>query len=324
MPRWADTLEPRVGRPIWASHWSDQVGSPEFVSERLGKLREGWRAFGVGVDGQVDPIIRRMRRMSGVLATLGLLGFLFALTPLGLTAQSSRSLGTAGSTDIAAGKRIFDAQCAWCHGTNGTGGTGPSLQRATLRHAANDSALVGIVRKGIPGTEMPNFEFSLTDRTAWQTAAYVRTLGRITAQRVPGDVKRGGALYVSAGCGTCHVIDGGGHALGPELTAIGALRGASHLRESIVNPAAAHQSGYLVVRAVTDAGREIRGIRLTEDVFWILIRDATGSAHVLQKSELSRLDRELEATLMPSYATRFSDADLDDVVAYLSNLRGPS
>ena len=120
------------------------------------------------------------------------------------------------------------------------------------------------------------------------------------------------------------MIDGRGNALGPELTAIGALRGASHLRESIVNPAATHPSGYLVVRAVTNAGREIRGIRLTEDVFWIHIRDATGAAHVLQKSELSRLDRELEATLMPSYATRFSDAELDDVVAYLSNLRGPS
>ena len=262
--------------------------------------------------------------MSGVLASLGLLCFFFALTTLGLTAQSSRSLGTAGSTDIAAGKRIFDAQCAWCHGTNGTGGTGPSLQRATLRHAADDSSLVGIVRKGIPGTEMPNFEFSLTDRTAWQTAAYVRSLGRIAAQRVPGDVTRGGALYESAGCGGCHVIDGRGNALGPELTAIGALRGTAHLRESIVNPAATHPSGYLVVRAVTQAGREIRGIRLTEDVFWILIRDATGAAHVLQKSELSRLDRELEATLMPSYATRFSDAELDDVVAYLSNLRGPS
>jgi len=115
--------------------------------------------------------------MSGVLASVGLLSFFFALTTLGLTAQSSKPLGTAGSTDIAAGKRIFDAQCAWCHGTNGTGGTGPSLQRATLRHAADDSSLVDIVRTGIPGTEMPNFAISLTDRTAWQTAAYSARAG---------------------------------------------------------------------------------------------------------------------------------------------------
>ena len=101
------------------------LGEPLERPGRLASIRERatWQAarrmarVRVGVDGQVDPIIRRMRRMSGVLATLGLLCFFFALTPPGLTAQSSRSLGTAGSTDIAAGKRIFDAQCAWCHGT---------------------------------------------------------------------------------------------------------------------------------------------------------------------------------------------------------------
>src|SRR4029077_19729191 len=125
---------------------------------------------------------------------------------------------------------------------------------------------------------------------------------------------------------------------GPELTAIGALRGAPYLRDALVKPAAAHPPGYLVVRAVarcqtpcnsdtvSDAsaasGVEIRGIRVNEDVFWIHIRDASGTMHVLQKSELARVDRELEASLMPSYASRLSDAELDDVVAYLSTLRG--
>jgi hypothetical protein len=45
---------------------------------------------------------------------------------------------------------------------------------------------------------------------------------------------------------------------------------------------------------------------------------------VWQKADLSALDRELEATLMPSYASRFSAAELDDLVAYLATLRGPS
>jgi cytochrome c len=33
----------------------------------------------------------------------------------------------AGAKDLADGKKIFDAQCAWCHGAEGTGGTGPNL-----------------------------------------------------------------------------------------------------------------------------------------------------------------------------------------------------
>jgi hypothetical protein len=42
----------------------------------------------------------------------------------------------------------------------------------------------------------------------------------------------------------------------------------------------------------------------------------------MQKSELSKLERELEGTLMPSYASRIAGGDLDDLVAYLASLRG--
>src|SRR5262245_55277960 len=123
-----------------------------------------------------------MRRMSGAAVCLLALGAVALFGGRnGAAAQKAAPvspLRSAGSADLAAGTRISGCQCAWCHGTNGVGGTGPGLQIATLRHAANDQALVDIVRAGIPGTDMPGFTTVLTDRTAWQTAAYVRTLGR--------------------------------------------------------------------------------------------------------------------------------------------------
>jgi putative heme-binding domain-containing protein len=237
-------------------------------------------------------------------------------------APATRPLGAAMISDLSAGRRIFDAQCAWCHGAGGTGGTGPDLRRATLRHAANDATLVQIVKNGIPGTEMPSFAIALTDNMAWQIAAYVRSLGRTRSAPVPGNAQHGAQIYESTGCASCHVVDGRGGIVGPELSAIGALRGAPYLRDAIVTPAAAHPPGYLVVRAVPATGSEIRGIRVNEDVFWIHIRDAAGAVHTLEKSELRSLDRELDASLMPSYASRVKDADLDDLVAYLSTLRG--
>jgi putative heme-binding domain-containing protein len=241
-------------------------------------------------------------------------------TPAGTTAQP-RSLAAATSNDIAAGQRIFDAQCAWCHGAAGTGGTGPDLHRATLRHAANDRELTTIVRNGIPGTEMPSFAIALTETMAWQTAAYVRSLGRARARPLPGNVEHGAAVYDSNGCGGCHILRGRGNALGPDLTSIGALRGARYLRDALVKPEAAHPPGYLVVQATTTAGNVVRGIRVNEDVFYVHVRDARGTVYTLQKSDLSALDRELDATLMPSYA-RLSAGDLDDLVAYLASLRG--
>ena len=242
------------------------------------------------------------------------------LLPLIVFGQT-RPAAPAATTDLASGRRIFDAQCAWCHGNEGDGGTGPNLH-GRLRHATTLASIVDIVANGIPGTDMPSFRLGLTDRSTKQAAAYVMSLSRSTSRPGPGNAERGATVYQSSGCGSCHVVEGRGGILGPELTTIGGRRGAVYLREAIVTPAASHPPGYLVVRAVAAGGAQVRGIRVNEDVFWIHIRDASGTVHALQKSELARVDRELEATLMPSYESRLSSAQLDDLVAYLATLRG--
>jgi len=225
------------------------------------------------------------------------------------------------STDLAAGKKIFDSQCAWCHGNDGDGGMGPNLH-GKLRHAADLKSIVTIVSNGIPGTDMPGFSGPLTERARTQAAAYVQSLSRAVPHPVAGNVQRGAELYQSTGCASCHAVDGRGGIVGPELTSIAARRGPAYLRESIVKPAASHPIGYLVVRAVPKSGAEVRGTRVNEDVFWISIRDAGGTIHTLEKSELTRVDREIDASLMPSYESRLSAPQLDDMVAYLSTLRG--
>jgi putative heme-binding domain-containing protein len=233
-------------------------------------------------------------------------------------AQARRAAPT---QDAAAGKLVFDAQCAWCHGAGGEGGTGPNLH-GKLRHATDLTSIVDVITSGVPGTEMPSFRGPLIEKHIRQAAVYVQSLGRTKAAALPGSSAHGAGVYDSNGCAACHVIAGRGGIVGPELTAIGALRGAAYLRDAIVKPAAAHPPGYLVVRAVANNGTETRGIRVNEDVFWIHLRDAGGTVHVLQKSELSTIERQLDASLMPTYVDRISGTDLDDLVAYLSTLRG--
>jgi cytochrome c oxidase cbb3-type subunit III len=264
--------------------------------------------------------MHRALAASAAVALLAAVGVPSLVAPTAASAQTRPA--PAGPSDTAAGRRVFDGQCAWCHGNEGDGGAGPSL-RGTLRHATTHASIVDIINRGIPGTDMPGFR--LTERETRQTASYVLSLSRSTSRPGPGNAQRGAALYQSHGCGSCHVVDGRGGVLGPELTAIGAQRGAAYLREAIVTPAAAHPRGYLVVRAVPNGGppnMPIRGIRVNEDVFWIQIRDASGTVHSLEKSELARVDRELDATLMPSYAERLPAVELDDLVAYLATLRG--
>lgn len=237
------------------------------------------------------------------------------------TAQQRPARPVPATQNVTAGKTLFDAQCAWCHGAGGEGGTGPNLH-GRLRHATDYKSIVEIVTSGIPGTEMPSFRSPLTAKSISQIAAYVQSLGRTKSAMAAGSAERGASVYRANGCANCHVVAGVGGILGPELTTIGAMRGGPYLRDAVVKPAAAHPPGYLVVRAVDANGQEVRGIRVNEDVFWIQVRDAGGNVHVLEKARLAKVERQLDASLMPSYATRITGADLDDLIAYLTSLRG--
>jgi cytochrome c oxidase cbb3-type subunit III len=243
-----------------------------------------------------------------------------AVCPTRCAAQS-RALTDASPADVLAGKEVFDAQCALCHGTGGAGGTGPDLRRPRLLHAVNDEELISVIRNGIPGTPMPFTFLSLSDPVIWQTAAYVRTLGRVEREPVKGSSQRGAALYAGNKCGECHTIAGTGGILGPDLSLIGVQRGTASLRQSLLDPGAEHALNYGVVRATLEAGGEIRGIRLDEDVFWILLREASGRVTTLSKKALVQIEREKNGTLMPSYQS-LSATDLDDLVAYLATLGG--
>lgn len=233
------------------------------------------------------------------------------------TAQDDPIAGLT-KAEIAQGERIYKAQCALCHGIDGAGGTGPSLQRPVLMRARDDAALFSIVRRGIPG-RMPGGW--LSEGETWRVAGYVRALGKVEGGEITGDPSRGQQIYEAQGCAGCHIVSGEGGSLGPDLTTIGDTRGPHHLRESLVEPGAALPEGLLLITAVTTDGKEIQGLRVNEDVFTIQLRDAANRFHSLRKTDLRELHREFGKTLMPNYQDSLSPQELDDLIAYLAILR---
>ena len=226
--------------------------------------------------------------------------------------------------DVARGKKLYVGACALCHGQTGTGGKGPSLAQPTLGRAPDEARLIEVIRSGIPGTEMPG-SWQLTPHEATQVAAFVRSLGRVPRVPLPGDVARGKTLYESKGaCRACHIIRGEGSSYGPELTEIGLRRSADYLREALLQPAASVPNGFLMVSVTPRDGKTMRGIRAAEDSFTIQLRDSANQFHSFRKSALANLKQEFHTSPMPSYETKFSAAELDDVIAYLASLRGAS
>ena len=174
-------------------------------------------------------------------------------------------------SDIEAGRKIFESQCALCHGQNGTGGRGPGLNRPKLGHAPDDQALRKVISEGID-PEMPG-AWQLHPHEVDNVAAYVRSLGTVPQEQIPGDPARGVMLYRSKGCAACHIVRGEGEGFGPELTDIGARRNAAYLRQTLLNPAGSLPEGFLLVEAVSDAGATVRGVRVNEDSFTIQLED---------------------------------------------------
>ena len=236
------------------------------------------------------------------------------------------------TADVDGGRRLFQGMCVECHGAGGTGGDAPSLNRPRLNHAPDDTALANVIANGIPNTAMPRIR-RFTESELRQLVAFVRSLGKMAQDRVPGDTKRGAAIYRNLACSSCHIVAGEGGTLGPDLSDIGFLRGAAYLREAVVAPDSSLPKGtlsvlsrgyaeYLPVRIVTRQGREVRGIRVNEDAFTIQVRDAAGKFYSLRKSDLELLDKQAGKSIMPSFASRLTAPELTDLVAYLVSLRG--
>jgi cytochrome c oxidase cbb3-type subunit III len=234
------------------------------------------------------------------------------------------------------GETLFLTHCAPCHGAHGEGGRGAKLAVRRLPRAPDDAALAAIVATGIPGTQMPATRMTADESMA--LVAYVRSLGRTQAERVPGDSASGKRLFEGkGGCLRCHTVGGNGGRLGPDLSEIGAKRGPEYLRTALVAPEAEvpenfasyrkliyTPDNFLWVRLVTRDGKSVAGVRVDEDTFTIQIRDASDRLYSFRKDELREMHEDWGKSPMPSYRDVFSASELQDVVAYLSSLQGPS
>lgn len=248
---------------------------------------------------------------------------LFGLVVLLASSSMAQQAGDDGAevNTEALGKRLYDSNCAICHGFEGVGGRGPSLTRAKLVRAPTVAALSELIEEGIPGTEMPAIWWLNASDTI-QLIKYVIDLGRLAEENVPGDIAKGRSLYEKNDCAQCHIVAGKGRSFGPELTEVGLRRNAAYLREALVRPAANTPEGYMVVLAVSSDGNMVEGARLNEDAFSIQLRDANDRFYSFRKDNLRRLDKQPRRSLMPGYADRLTSEALQDLVAYMASLKG--
>ena len=231
------------------------------------------------------------------------------------------SAGQYNQGDVELGFSLFNANCITCHGANGDSVPGINLRTGQLRRVRSDDDLNRLIQTGIPGTAMPPGRYSTAELGG--LVAYVRSMKDFDA--VPqgsGDSTRGETIFEEKGnCTSCHRVNGKGSRVAPDLSDIGAVRSPDALRGSIVDPTASMLPVNRSVRAVTRDGKVITGRRLNEDTYTVQLIDTGENLVSLTKAELREYTVS-KTSAMPSYKDKLSDAELNDLVAYLRKLKG--
>lgn len=134
------------------------------------------------------------------------------------------------------GRKVFRQRCALCHGGSGRGDAAlattfyppvPDLTGSAMEHWS-DRDLFWTVQNGIRMTAMPAWRSSLNDQQTWDVVAYIRHMSEQNGKNYAGSRQDGTSdaslrkialqTIEDEGCQDCHMIDGVGARIGPNLS----------------------------------------------------------------------------------------------------------
>ena len=221
---------------------------------------------------------------------------------------------------IEAGKHHFEAHCAACHGADGKGGErGPDIISTENGRRRSAAELSELIKKGVPAAGMPSFQ--LPDRELQELVAFIRSFSAPAVESaVMGDVVAGETFFFGKGnCSSCHMVNGRGGSLGPDLSELGLERTLPEIEQSLKTPDARMTPGFRVVTARLKDGRTLRGFARNESNYDLQLQSLDGKFHLLRQPEIAELNRET-GSLMPE--VKANQEEMRDLLAYLSRLSG--
>ena len=219
------------------------------------------------------------------------------------------------------GRLMFRIYCTPCHGIHADGGRGPDLTLGNYANGDRDRDIFRVIARGVSGSEMPAYAGRIEDDGMWRLVAYLRSIANKQAP-VKGDPSSGEQIFWGKGnCGLCHQVGGRGKSIGPELTRVGRQRSIAYLKASVLTPDADITVGSSTISVILPDGKKITGVEKNIDNFSAQLVDLSGKYYSFKKEDVTSMRQE-PRSLMPSYEKLLTPNELDDILAYMSRLRG--
>ncbi len=153
-----------------------------------------------------------------------------------------------------------------------------------------------------------------------QNAAPLPPISELVKRK--GDAANGAKIYFNAnpGCANCHVVNGRGIELGPNLSEIGTKLGKDALYEAILEPSSGVSFGFEAWSFTLKNGDEAYGLLASETADEVAVKAVGGIVTRLKKGDIkSRQPSKL--SIMPAgLQAAMTAQELVDLVEYLSTL----
>ncbi|HKB39984.1 MAG TPA: PVC-type heme-binding CxxCH protein [Gemmataceae bacterium] len=140
--------------------------------------------------------------------------------------------------------------------------------------------------------------------------------------KMRGRPQQGKVIFNTTGtCATCHIVNGTGKEVGPDLSEIGKKLSREAVYESILYPSAGISHGYETYSLETKQGNVLNGLLVSQTPTEVTLKGADAIVRTFKRSEIESLQK-VPVSLMPADLQKLLTAeDLADVVEYMLTLK---
>ena len=140
--------------------------------------------------------------------------------------------------------------------------------------------------------------------------------------KLKGDAANGRMVFFSTGtCHKCHVVDGMGREIGPNLSEIGSKLSREAMFESVLYPSAGISHNYEAWTVVLSSGTTVNGLLVSNTDAELQIRGDDAIVRTFAKADVEELVKQ-KISLMPADLQKtMTSQELADVVEYMQSLK---